>query len=83
MVEYQKECDVMRATVILVIGAGILVSGCATRREIIQADRYDARVQRAECREAKAYRGKRAQAIECAEARDAKAQLRADQAAPY
>lgn len=73
----------MRTTVILAIGAGLMLSGCVTRRDVVRADRYDARVQRAECREAKAYRGKRAQAIECAEARDAKAQLRADQAAPY
>lgn len=73
----------MRTTVLLVIGAGIALSGCATRRDVIHADRYDARVQRAECRDAKAYRGKRAQAIECAQARDAREQLRADQAAPY
>ncbi len=73
----------MRTTVILVIGAGLALSGCMTQREVIQADRYDARVQRAECRDAKAYRGKRAQQVQCAQARDAKAQLRADQASPF
>jgi hypothetical protein len=73
----------MRTTVLLVIGAGIALSGCATRREVIAADRYDARVQRAECRDAKAYGGRRAKAIECAEARDAKQQVRADKASPY
>ena len=73
----------MRTTVLLIVGAGILVSGCATRREVLAADRYDARVQRAECRDAKANRGRRAQAIQCAQARDARRQLQVDRAHPY
>lgn len=73
----------MRTTVMLVIGAGIALSGCATRREVLQADRYDARVQRAQCQDAKAYGSRRQKAIQCAQARDAKQQLRADQASPY
>jgi len=73
----------MRRTVLLIVAAGTLASGCATRREVIAADRYDARVQRAECRDAKAYGSRRAQRIECAEARDARQQLRESRAAPY
>lgn len=73
----------MRTAIVLILGAGVLVSGCATRRGVLAADRYDARVQRAECQDAKAYRGRRAQAVQCAEARDAKRQLQADRAQPY
>jgi hypothetical protein len=73
----------MRIAVAMILGAGVLVSGCATRREVLAADRYDARVQTAQCQNARAYRGRRAQAIQCAQARDARQQLRADRAAPY
>ena len=73
----------MRTTLLLAIGAGLALSGCATRREVIAADRYDARVQRAQCQDAKAYRGKRAQAVQCAQARDAREQVREDKASPY
>ena len=72
----------MRST-LLILGAGLALTGCMTRREVIAGDRYDARVQKAECREAKAYRGKRAQAVQCAQARDARQQLREDKASPY
>ena len=73
----------MRTATLLILGVGVLVSGCATRREVLAADRYDARVQTAQCQNAKAFRGRRAQAIQCAQARDARRQLRADRAAPY
>ena len=73
----------MRTAVVLILGAGILVSGCATRRGVLAADRYDARVQRAQCQDARAYRGRRAQAVQCAQAREARQQLQADRAAPY
>lgn len=73
----------MRKTAMLIVGAAIALSGCATRREVLAADRYDARVQTAQCQNAKAYRSRRAQAVQCAQARDARQQLRADRANLY
>lgn len=73
----------MRTAILLILGAGVALSGCATRREVLAGDRYDARVQTAQCKQARAYRGRRAQAVQCAQARDARQQLRADRAAPY
>lgn len=73
----------MRTATVLLLGAGVLLSGCATRREVLAGDRYNAKVQGAQCREARAYRGRRAQAVQCAQARDARQQLREDRASPY
>jgi hypothetical protein len=73
----------MRTTIVLMLGTGLALSGCATRREVLAADRYDARVQTRQCQNAKVNRGRRAQAVQCAQARDARQQLRADRASPY
>jgi hypothetical protein len=64
-------------TIILCIGAAAVLAGCTTRGEI-RADRRDVRIQSAQCQNAKAYKGKRAQRVQCAQARDARRELRQD-----
>lgn len=62
---------------VLFLGAGLVLAGCTTRGEI-RADRRDVRIQSAQCQNAKANRGKRAQRVQCAQARDARRELRQD-----
>lgn len=66
----------MRITVIALATASVLLSGCMTRREALRADRIDARQQTAQCQNAKAYGSRRQQAVQCAQARDARRELR-------
>lgn len=64
-------------TLVLLFGTGVILAGCTTRGEL-RADRRDVRIQSAQCQNAKAFRGKRAQRVQCAQARDARRELRQD-----
>ncbi|WP_375285677.1 hypothetical protein [Sphingomonas sp.] len=64
-------------TFVLLLGTGLALAGCTTRGEL-RADRRDVRIQSAQCQNAKAYRGKRAQRVQCAQARDARRELKQD-----
>lgn len=68
-------------TILLVSLGAVALAGCTTRGEL-RADRANARVQTAQCQNAKAYKGRRAQAIQCAQARDARRELRQDLRTP-
>ena len=72
----------MRNAAFVLISAAVLVTGCATRREVLRADRAVLAEERAECQAARAYGNRREKREECAEKRDARGQLIEDRNAP-